>query len=61
MKITLTLIAAVVFAFAVGALGGYAARSMAASPTAAASRQACPPGAHPVVWYTAKSWSCLSD
>ncbi len=51
-----------IVAFALGSASGYAARTVASpAPQAAHSAAACPAGSHPVVWYTAKTWSCVSD
>ena len=53
---------AVLMAFILGGLGGYAAKAITtstAAPTHAAAP--CPQGMHPVVWYTAKTWDCSSD
>lgn len=65
MRITLALVFAIVLAFVVGAASGYAARFVT-TPAAAAAQghstaAACPSGTHAVVWYTAKTWSCLSN
>jgi hypothetical protein len=65
MRITMALVAAIVLAFVLGAAGGYAARSVSTPAAAAAQIHAgaatCPSGMHAVVWYTAKTWSCVSD
>ena len=63
MKITVALVVALVFGLVAGAAGGYAARALTV-PVASATQQAaaaCPSGTHAVVWYTAKSWSCVSN
>ena len=51
-----------IVAFAVGSASGYAAR-VVVSPAAQTghSAAACPAGSHPVVWYTAQTWECVSD
>lgn len=62
MRITLALVVAVVLAFVVGAVSGYAARSLNPSGTLSSAHAAvCPSGSHAVVWYTAKTWSCVGN
>jgi len=59
---TIVMFAALLVAFALGAIGGYAVKAISiasASPTHAAA--ACPQGMHAVVWYTAGAWTCQSD
>jgi len=59
---TVAMFAALLLAFALGAIGGYAIKAISitsVSPTHAAA--ACPQGMHAVVWYTAKAWTCQSD
>ena len=54
--------AALLLAFALGAIGGYAVKAISinsVSPTHAAA--ACPQGMHAVVWYTARAWTCQND
>ena len=63
---SLSVIAAVAAAFLLGGAGGYLVKGAAVSavPTAsvkAAPASVCPSGTHIVVWYTAQTWSCLSD
>jgi len=62
MRTTIVLLAGLLLAFAVGAVSGYAAKTVT-TPAAAVSRQAtaCPHGTHAVVWYTAKTWACVSN
>jgi hypothetical protein len=64
MRTTVTLVLAIVVAFAAGATSGYAARAVTAPVVRAAtthSSAACPPGSHPAVWYTARTWSCVPN
>lgn len=61
MKLMVALAFAVVFAFVLGAAGGYTARGLTASAAPAVAGHgdsACPAGQHAVVWYTAKTWAC---
>ena len=61
MKLMVALVFAVVFAFVLGAAGGYAARGLtaaAAPPGAGRAESACPAGQYAVVWYTARTWAC---
>jgi hypothetical protein len=63
MRITVVLVLALVVAFAVGVAGGYVFRGLT-TPVAAAPRQAasdCPSGSHAVVWYSARTWSCIPN
>jgi hypothetical protein len=46
--------------FLLGGAGGYLVKAVTAVPVASVTR-ACPVGSHPVVWYTAHSWSCAAD
>ena len=63
MRTTVTLVFAIVVAFAAGATSGYAARTVTAPVAAAAthSAAACPQGSHAAVWYSARTWACVSD
>ncbi|GEM_PF-4955797 len=63
MRNTIVLLAGLLLAFAIGAVSGYAAKTVTTTPAAAVSRQAtaCPQGTHAVVWYTAKTWACVSN
>ena len=64
MRVTLVVFFAVILAFVAGAAGGYTVRGLSNAPVAAASAHdtsACPPGTHAVVWYSARTWSCISD
>ena len=62
------LLIALTAVFFLGGAGGYVVRGLG-SPTsvlvqsAAGSRPAaiCPAGMHVVVWYTARTWACVSD
>jgi hypothetical protein len=53
------LLLALVAAFVVG----YSARDVTAPAATAAPSpiSACATGSHPVVWYTAHAWACVSD
>jgi hypothetical protein len=60
----LPVLAALIAVFVLGALSGYLIKpSSAAAPAPAAvhAATACPSGAHAVVWYTARTWACVSD
>lgn len=62
----LPVLAALITVFVLGALGGYLVKpSNAAAPAPIAQRQSaattCPAGTHVVVWYTARTWACVSD
>ena len=63
MRTTIVLLAGLLLAFAVGAVSGYAAKTVTTAPAAAVTHQsaACPQGTHAVVWYTAKTWACVSN
>lgn len=62
MRITLALVVAVVLAFVIGAASGYAARSLNSQVSVSTTNgAACPSGSHAVVWYTAKTWSCVGN
>lgn len=64
MRVTLALCFAVVLAFVVGATSGYAVRGLSNASLTAASApvtSACPSGMHAMVWYSARTWSCVSD
>lgn len=58
---------AFVVVFLLGAASGYIAEGFvrptaAAQPVpAAAPATPCPAGTHVVVWYTARTWECVSD
>jgi hypothetical protein len=53
---------ALLLAFAIGAISGYAAKSMTTRAAAPAQPAAtCPPGTHLEVWYTAGAWGCVSN
>ncbi|HEV2141327.1 MAG TPA: hypothetical protein VGT01_09045 [Candidatus Dormibacteraeota bacterium] len=47
--------------FVLGSFGGYFIRTATASPAEVSASTACTVGAHPVVWYSAHTWSCLGD
>ena len=59
---TIAMFAALLMAFVLGGIGGYAVKAITA-PASVASRAAaaCPTGMHAVVWYTAKTWACQAD
>ena len=60
----LPVLAALITVFVLGALSGYLVKpSSAAAPAAraATAATACPAGTHVVVWYTARTWGCVSD
>ena len=60
----LPLLVALVAVFVLGALSGFLVRpSSAAAPAPAAQHAAtaCPANTHVVVWYTARTWACVSD
>ena len=59
----LPVLAALITVFVLGALSGYLVKpSSAAAPAtrAATAATACPAGTHVVVWYTARTWACVS-
>ena len=59
---TVIALVALLLAFAVGAASGYAVKAVSTPRAAAAVTSAiCPAGTHVAVWYSAKSWSCLSN
>jgi len=62
MSRTIVLFAGLLFAFALGAVSGYAAKTVT-TPAAPVAQHAaaCPQGTHAVVWYTAKTWACASN
>ena len=58
----------VIAAFILGSAGGYAVRAASVPISVSTQRIAadrltapCPPGSHPVVWYTARAWACSSE
>lgn len=60
----LPVLVALIAVFVFGALSGYLIRpsSVAApAPSAQHAATACPSGTHVVVWYTARTWACVSD
>jgi hypothetical protein len=64
----LPLLVALLAVFFLGGAGGYLVRGLGTPPAAFAqpaadSRPAaiCPAGTHVVVWYTARTWACVSD
>ena len=59
---TIVMVAALLLAFVLGGLGGYAVKAVS-SPSSVAARAAaaCPTGMHAVVWYTGKTWTCQPD
>jgi hypothetical protein len=59
---TIAMLAALLTAFVLGGLGGYAVKAITA-PTVGSTHAtaACPQGMHAVVWYSAKTWTCQSD
>jgi len=59
---TIAMFAALLMAFVLGGIGGYAVKAITA-PAVGSTRAtaACPQGMHAVVWYTAKTWTCQSD
>lgn len=59
MKLAMILVVVTLFGFAAGyAFRGYDLQATTGLRQAAS---ACPVGSHAVVWYTAKTWSCMSD
>ncbi len=59
---TIAMLAAVLMALFVGAIGGYAVKAISTPAVGAThAAAACPQGMHAVVWYTAKTWTCQSD
>ena len=55
-------LAAVIGAFVLGAVGGYAARTpVVPSAATRVSTSQCPAGMHVVVYYTAHTWACMDD
>ena len=58
----LTVLVALIAVFILGALSGYLVRpSSAAAPARQTAVSACPAGTHVTVWYTARTWACVSD
>jgi hypothetical protein len=59
----LAVITALLAAFLLGNASGYIVRVL--TPSAATTQvqhaAACPAGSHAVVWYTADTWSCVSN
>jgi hypothetical protein len=58
----------VIAAFMLGSAGGYAVRAVSVPISVSTQRIAadrttapCPPGSHPVVWYTPRAWACFSE
>lgn len=60
---TLALIAALLLAFVFGGASGYLVKAVTttASITPQQHVAVCPAGSHAVVFYTAGSWSCVSN
>lgn len=59
---TVAMFVALLVAFILGGLGGYAVKAITTTSVATSrAAAACPQGMHPVVWYTARTWSCQSD
>jgi hypothetical protein len=63
----LPLLIALLVVFFLGGAGGYAVRGFG-TPTAGLAQRAgspsaaiCPASTHVVVWYTARTWSCVSN
>lgn len=58
---------ALVAVFLLGGAGGYVVKGLSTPPAAYQSSTTgrpnaiCPLGTHVVVWYTARTWACLSD
>ena len=57
----LPVLAALITVFVLGALSGYLVKPSSAAAPAASAATACPAGTHVVVWYTARTWACVSD
>lgn len=57
------LVLALLVAVVLGIATGYTTRALSSPqpPSAPASRTACPLGPHATVWYSARSWACVSD
>jgi hypothetical protein len=58
----LAVITALLVAFLLGSASGYLVKAL--TPDATTLQQhtaACPVGSHAVVWYTAGTWSCVSN
>ena len=53
-------LAALAAAFALGIVSGFAAKS-ASAPAQSGATSLCQVGTHPVVWYSAYTWSCVAD
>ena len=53
-------LAALAVAFALGIVSGLAAES-ASGPAPSGVASPCQVGTHPVVWYSAHTWSCVAD
>lgn len=58
----------VIAAFMLGTAGGYAVRAVSVPIGVSTQRVStdqvtapCPSGSHPVVWYTARAWACMSQ
>lgn len=59
---TIGVLIALLLAFALGAVSGYMAKAISAPRAAAAVTAAvCPAGTHVAVWYSTKTWGCISD
>ncbi len=60
---TVVLLLAFVSVFVLGGAGGYLVKGLTAAPAVASQPAAgtCPGGTHAVVWYTAKTWTCVTD
>jgi hypothetical protein len=60
----LPVLVALVAVFVLGALSGYLIRPSSLAAPAVVQQHAataCPAGTHVVVWYTARTWACVSD
>ncbi len=60
---TAVLLIAFLSVFVLGGAGGYLIKGLSASPAAASQSASgsCPAGSHAVVWYSARSWTCVTD
>ena len=59
----LAVITALLVAFLLGSASGYLVKALTPSPATTLQQHmaACPAGSHAVVWYTAGTWSCVSN
>jgi len=67
LREAVVLASAIAIAFMLGGAAGYALHAEAVAGAAQSAVSAvhanppCPPNSHPVVWYTAETWGCITD